>query len=151
VERLHGHRDAVYSLAFTRDEGLVSGSLDETLKYWNISSPIAGRLEGEKEDVGVGAAKGVNGPGVNDSQCTMNFIGHKDYVISVAISHDGQWIVSGSKDHGVRFWDAETAIEHCMLQGHRNAVLSVDLSPAGDVLATGSGDWQVRIWNYNTI
>ncbi|KAF8155506.1 WD40-repeat-containing domain protein [Crassisporium funariophilum] len=75
----------------------------------------------------------------------MNFTGHKDYVLSVAVSHDGAWVVSGSKDRGVQFWDSRTAIVQCMLQGHKNSVISIDLSPAGNILATGSGDWQARI------
>lgn len=85
----------------------------------------------------------------------------QDYVLSVAVSHDGQWVVSGSKDRGVQFWDSRTAIVQCMLQGHKNSgtcfpccsrmtlicviVISIDLSPAGSILATGSGDWQARI------
>jgi glucose repression regulatory protein TUP1 len=85
----------------------------------------------------------------------------QDYVLSVAVSHDGQWVVSGSKDRGVQFWDAKSAIVQLMLQGHKNSgalppidpapradslpVISIDLSPAGSVLATGSGDWQARI------
>jgi len=178
----------VYSVAFTPDaRGLVSGSLDKTLKYWDVSrlangpggrpnSPSASKrdsLNGKKD---VGTREG-------NSSCTMNFTGHKvcvgqtqcwvmsdrlaqDYVLSVAVSHDGQWVVSGSKDRGVQFWDAKTAIVQLMLQGHKNSgplssgrseppapatdsssvpVISIDLSPAGSVLATGSGDWQARI------
>lgn len=63
----------------------------------------------------------------------------------MAVSHDGAYVVSGSKDRGVQFWDAHTAVVQCMLQGHKNSVISIDLSPAGNVLATGSGDWQARI------
>jgi len=85
------------------------------------------------------------------SSCTMNFMGHKDYVLSVAVSHDGQWVVSGSKDRGVQFWDARSATVQLMLQGHKNSVISIDLSPAGSILATGSGDWQARIWSYTTV
>ncbi|KAF5371744.1 hypothetical protein D9758_003601 [Tetrapyrgos nigripes] len=161
VERLRGHRDSVYSVAFTPDgKGLVSGSLDKTLKYWDVSALMAvapGMIKGRKE----GANGSVNGPGVaggvvrkdgeKASQCTMNFTGHKDYVLSVAVSHDGQWVVSGSKDRGVQFWDSRTAIVQCMLQGHKNSVISIDLSPSGSILATGSGDWQARIWSYNTV
>ncbi|THV03736.1 WD40 repeat-like protein [Dendrothele bispora CBS 962.96] len=160
VERLRGHRDSVYSVAFTPDgNGLVSGSLDKTLKYWDVSALmssgpiIKGRKEGASGSV-------VNGPGgvssrkdgdLKQSQCTMNFTGHKDYVLSVAVSHDGQWVVSGSKDRGVQFWDSRTAILQCMLRGHKNSVLSIDLSPSGSILATGSGDWQTRIWSYGNI
>ena len=84
------------------------------------------------------------------------------------MSHDGAWVVSGSKDRGVQFWDSRTAIVQCMLQGHKNSgeflvsfcflllrqiltfppVISIDLSPAGSILATGSGDWQARICTY---
>ncbi|XP_006463192.1 hypothetical protein AGABI2DRAFT_224855 [Agaricus bisporus var. bisporus H97] len=148
VERLRGHRDSVYSVAFTPDgKGLVSGSLDKTLKYWDVSAlgggggPSAALVKRAKD--GKRDEKG--------SPCTMNFNGHKDYVLSVAVSHDGQWVVSGSKDRGVQFWDAKNAVVQCMLQGHKNSVISIDLSPAGSILATGSGDWQARIWSYSSV
>ncbi|KAL4067061.1 WD40-repeat-containing domain protein [Scleroderma yunnanense] len=143
VERLRGHRDSVYSVAFTPDgNGLVSGSLDKTLKYWDVSGLVAGGAK--RKDATANGKKDLE----KSSQCTMNFVGHTDYVLSVAVSHDGQWVVSGSKDRGVQFWDAHSATVQCMLQGHKNSVISIDLSPAGNVLATGSGDWQARIWSY---
>jgi glucose repression regulatory protein TUP1 len=156
VERLRGHRDSVYSVAFTPDgKGLVSGSLDKTLKYWDVSGLMNGGVKGRKEGAngtiasGPGSGAVVRKDGEPTSKCTMNFTGHKDYVLSVAVSHDGQWVVSGSKDRGVQFWDSKSAIVQCMLQGHKNSVISIDLSPAGNYLATGSGDWQARIWSYN--
>ncbi|KAG5635710.1 hypothetical protein H0H81_010335 [Sphagnurus paluster] len=137
LERLRGHRDSVYSVAFTPDgKGLVSGSLDKTLKYWDVSTLTGPKKEGEK-----------TGP----SPCTMDFVGHKDYVLSVAVSHDGQWVVSGSKDRCVQFWDSRTAALQFMLQGHKNSVISLDVNPAGGMLATGSGDSLARIWRYGTI
>ncbi|GBE83764.1 hypothetical protein SCP_0508200 [Sparassis crispa] len=152
VERLKGHRDSVYSVAFTPDgKGLVSGSLDKTLKYWDVR-PILRRDSSAGAVITQSSAKnGIKDGGDKGSQCTMNFTGHKDYVLSVAVSHDGQWIVSGSKDRGVQFWDAKTAVVQCMLQGHKNSVISIDLSPAGSILATGSGDWQARIWSYTAL
>ena len=39
----------------------------------------------------------------------------------MAVSHDGAWVVSGSKDRGVQFWDSRSAIVQCMLQGHKNS------------------------------
>ncbi|KAJ7735739.1 WD40-repeat-containing domain protein [Mycena metata] len=141
VERLRGHRDSVYSVVFTPDGlGVVSGSLDKTLKYWDVSGLGATKT---KKEAGV-AVKDTTG-----DKCTMNFKGHKDYVLSVAVSHDGQWIVSGSKDRGVQFWD-RTGVVHSMLQGHKNSVISIDLNPTGNLLATGSGDNLARIWSYAT-
>ncbi|KAF5310544.1 hypothetical protein D9619_008204 [Psilocybe cf. subviscida] len=149
VERLRGHRDSVYSVAFTPDgRGLVSGSLDKTLKYWDVSALTLGVSPSPKKKEGGPSTPGGSKKDEKASPCTMNFTGHKDYVLSVAVSHDGAYVVSGSKDRGVQFWDARTAIVQCMLQGHKNSVISIDLSPAGNVLATGSGDWQARIWSY---
>lgn len=45
----------------------------------------------------------------------------QDYVLSVDISPDGAWIVSGSKDRGVQFWDPRSAKAQFMLQGHKNS------------------------------
>ena len=90
-------------------------------------------------------------------------------MLSVAVSPDGAWIVSGSKDRGVRFWNPRDGQAHLSLQGHKNSgrfsvsienpltakrrsddllhltVMSVDLSPAGGLLATGGGDRKVRV------
>ena len=69
----------MYSVAFTPDaRGLVSGSLDKTLKYWDVSrlangpggrpnSPKRDSMNGKKD---VGSREG-------NSACTMNFTGHK--------------------------------------------------------------------------
>ncbi len=42
-------------------------------------------------------------------------------MLSVAVSPDGRWVVSGSKDRGVQFWDPQTAQTQFMLQGHKNS------------------------------
>jgi len=142
------------------------------LKYWDVSDLVVGRggstgggVKRRKEGTNGANESGGSGVGgavarkegdkslssVEGSQCTMDFRGHKDFVLSVAVSPDGAWVVSGSKDRSVQFWDSKTAIVQCMLKGHKNSVISTDLSPAGGILATGSGDWQARIWNYSTI
>jgi WD40 repeat protein len=39
-------------------------------------------------------------------------------VSSVAVSHDHQWVVSGSYDGSVGFWDMRTGEEQLILRGH---------------------------------
>ena len=75
-------------------------------------------------------------------------ISEQDFVLSVALTPDAQWVLSGSKDRGVQFWDPNTGITQLMLQGHKNSVISVAPSPAGNYFATGSGDMRARIWQY---
>lgn len=136
VERLEGHKDSVYSVAFSPNgKDLYSGSLDNTIKMWELSSPR-----------GVPMGNSPKG-GYNKT----TFVGHKDFVLSVSPSPDGQWLVSGSKDRCVHFWDPRTAQMQLSLQGHKNSVISVSVSPSGNLFATGSGDCRARIWSYETI
>lgn len=73
----------------------------------------------------------------------------KDFVLSVALSPDGEWVLSGSKDRGVQFWNPQTGDAQLMLQGHKNSVISVAPSPVpGGLFATGSGDMRARIWRF---
>ncbi|OAD72236.1 hypothetical protein PHYBLDRAFT_26909 [Phycomyces blakesleeanus NRRL 1555(-)] len=139
LERLEGHKDSVYSVAFMPDgNSLVSGSLDKTLKIWQL-----GTNEGRGYGVDRDRSKGP---------CKTTFVGHKDFVLSVACTPDGSWVVSGSKDRGVQFWDPRTGQTQFMLQGHKNSVISVAISPSGQpVFATGSGDNRARIWSYETL
>lgn len=137
IERLEGpagHKDSVYSVAFSpTGRELVSGSLDKTIKMWELT-PQRGLL-----------------PNTNASstgKCIRTFEGHKDYVLSVCLTPDGQWVMSGSKDRGVQFWDPNTGNAQMMLQGHKNSVISVAPCPTGHLFATGSGDMKARIWQY---
>ena len=55
METLQGHKDKVYSVAFTPDgRGLVSGSSDKTLKYWDVSR-LANALGGRPNSQSLGA------------------------------------------------------------------------------------------------
>ena len=85
----------------------------------------------------------------------------------MALTPDGEWVLSGSKDRGVQFWNPRTGDTQLMLQGHKNSgamfvlawlkfllivvhylVISVAPSPKGELFATGSGDMRARIWKY---
>ena len=83
--------------------------------------------------------------GERGSVCTLTFNGHKDLVKSMAVSHDGQWVVSGSDDKSVLFWDARNAQAQFALHGHKSFVMSADVSSTGDIFATGSYDGVTRI------
>ncbi|KAJ2822549.1 general transcription repressor [Coemansia sp. 'formosensis'] len=134
LQRIDGHKDSVYAVAFSPDgQSLLSGSLDKSLKLWDM-----GRYgpQGAQRDI---------------VACRTTLHGHKDFVLSVAYSPDGNWIVSGSKDRGVQFWDSRTQQTQCMLQGHKNSVISVAMSATQTYFATGSGDCRARIWSYENL
>ena len=110
TEGEHGHKDSVYSVAFSPGgQELVSGSLDKTIRMWRLNNGPPG--------MGNGAANGSARTG----DCLMTFEGHKDFVLSVALTPHGHWVMSGSKDRGVQFWDPQTGNAQLMLQGHKNS------------------------------
>ena len=138
-----GHKDSVYSVAFAPNgRELVSGSLDRTIKLWELGDARAGgrgrcvrTFEGHK--VSTTSGRRCRAAGID--------IDLQDFVLSVALTPDGQWVMSGSKDRGVQFWSRNGEAQ-LMLQGHKNSVISVAPSPTGGYFATGSGDMHARIW-----
>ncbi|KAI9613497.1 hypothetical protein H4Q26_010102 [Puccinia striiformis f. sp. tritici PST-130] len=103
----------------------VDAESHRTLKLWDLSTlnregnpPFTHHHNqaGKGEDVHPAerAERGENGEKITSDRgfdssrsttlCTTTLSGHKDYVLSVAVSPDGEWIMSGSKDRGVQFW-----------------------------------------------
>ena len=158
VERLRGHGDYVRSVAFTLDNrSLISGSDDEKVKRWDLTPflecearldplpPAMSSASMPTSASGRGASVPAKGIGERGSICTLTFDGHIDWVRVSAVSHDGQWVVSGSIDQCVLLWAARTAQAQCALHGHKDWVRSVDMSSTGDIFATGGFDGVTRI------
>ncbi|CAK9837126.1 transcriptional corepressor Tup12 [Schizosaccharomyces pombe] len=136
VEQLHGHEESVYSVAFSPDgKYLVSGSLDNTIKLWELQC-VSNVAPSMYKEGGI---------------CKQTFTGHKDFILSVTVSPDGKWIISGSKDRTIQFWSPDSPHSQLTLQGHNNSVISVAVSPNGHCFATGSGDLRARIWSYEDL
>ena len=86
----------------------------------------------------------------------MRLEGHNDVVKAVAVSHDGQYIVSGggepwavSNDNRVLIWDMETGEELAVCEGHSNSVTSVAFSPINNTVLSGSRDGTMRLWSWH--
>ena len=158
VERLRGHWSSVNSVTFTPDDrGLISGSDDQKVKRWDLTPflecdvrmeplPLATSFapvsaSAPERSVVVPAKEG----GERGSVCTMTFDGHMIWVQSAAVSHDGHWVISGSDDRSVLFWDARNAQAQFALHGHKISAESVDMSSTGDIFATGDYDCVTRI------
>jgi WD40 repeat protein len=95
----------------------------------------------------------------------LDLKGHEDYVLSVAMSKDGQRIVSGCRDATAKVWDAATGKELLTLKGHTVMIHSVALSPDGKRIVTAgggrfivekgvasikhddAGDGEIRVWD----
>lgn len=70
---------------------------------------------------------------------------HGDQVRDIAVSADGDWIISGSLDGVVRIGDLDGGEPHLLL-GHRGAVTTVAADPKGRWIASAGFDADVRLW-----
>jgi WD40 repeat protein len=111
--RLEGHERSVTSIAYSPDgEQLVSGSVDQTVRIWEVA---------------LGTSRVLNG--------------HTDAIMSVTFRPDGEQIASGGFENVIRLWNAAISEPiGDPLTGHSDAVLSVAYSPDGALLASGSFD-----------
>lgn len=75
--------------------------------------------------------------------------GHTSLVNSIALSPDGNTLVSGGGDNAVRLWDIKEGRLLKSFIGHNSYVLTVAFSSDGN-LASGSWDNTVKIWDLET-
>ena len=69
-------------------------------------------------------------------------------VLSIALSQDGQNIISGLSNHTVCVWNATTGeMVAGPFTGHTGPVRSVDISPDGQWVVSCSSDQTICVWN----
>ncbi len=83
---------------------------------------------------------------VQDSREKNVLRSHQGSINSVAISTDGQTIVSGGQDGTVLLWDSKGK-QLATFRGHQRPVMSVAISTDKQTIVSGSQDGTVRLWD----
>jgi WD40 repeat protein len=66
--------------------------------------------------------------------------GHRDQVLVLAVSRDGQLVASGDRNREIIVWHGETGGSLTQpIKVHTDKIISLDFYPDGEALATGSG------------
>jgi len=152
-----GHSDNVLSVAAEGDI-VASGSEDETIRLWSLSSGActavlkgAGTVRGlalRGDDLLSGSADAnVKRWSIARQICTATMTEHTDMVISVSIDDDSSIAVSGNQDGTARVWSLEDNACKATLK-HPDKVVSVRTQ--GVRIFTGCFDQNVRIWSLAT-
>jgi len=119
------HEDSVWSILFIpRQQLIISGSCDSTIKIWDTSSipfKVVKTLEG-----------------------------HQLSVISLDINASGTVLVSSSLDNIINLWDLEKYSLIKSIVAEPIDTFTTVLSPSGNELATGSHTGNVNIFDVAT-
>ncbi len=73
-----------------------------------------------------------------------------DSVYFVAISPDGNTMVSGSDDETIKVWDLATGTKKRTLSGHIDWINSVAISPDGSTMVSGDFENTIKVWDLAT-
>ena len=99
-------------------EYIVSGSFDRTLRLWDLEGNL------------------INTP----------FMGHDQFVYSVAFSPDGKRIASGGLD-GIRIWDTHGYTADKVFEAHQGEVNVAIFNSDGNYIISGGDDGSLRLWD----
>src|SRR5580704_4818742 len=73
--------------------------------------------------------------------------GHRDALLTAALSPDGKLAATGSYDQSIRLWDLSAGKESRIMNGHNGPVFDLAFDPSGRLLASASGDRTVKLWD----
>jgi serine/threonine protein kinase len=165
VGQLQGHQSWVTTVAFNpRTPTLVSGSLDDTIKVWNLQTgTLMFTLQGHPRGVnGVTiSAKGQVLVSCGDDETVRvwnltagrrlhTLKGHMRDVTSVAIGHQGWLLASGSKDKTINLWKLDKGTLIRTLIGSPAAIKAVAITPDETRVLSGGLDNKIRLWDLKT-
>ena len=171
------HAGPCTSVACSPDGSVfVTGGADKTLQVWSSLDDVADetsdartvlssssasaaarwrrRAEG-KEDVRSirSFASRASGNSKGAPEQVLRLIGHLAEVTCVAFGRDAfgaPHVASGSLDHSVMLWNAETGVHVGILTGHAAPIVDVSYSKDHTLLLSASRDRTTRLWRADT-
>jgi WD40 repeat protein len=133
LEDVRAQQADVLTLAVTPNgKMLVSSGTDAVINLYDL------RAKEERD--------GEAFPDIEKNPHPSSFIEHERQILSIAISPDGNTMVSGGLD-GIRVWSLVPRRPVYELVGLGNPVYNVSFNPNGYIVASGDDRGRVQFWN----
>ncbi|XP_051878001.1 transducin beta-like protein 3 [Pristis pectinata] len=129
----HVNTVGIISCSRLKENFIVSGSQDCTLKLWNLTKSLTTR-----------SAEKAAEPEVLRAGLTEK--AHDKDINSVVISPNDKLIATGSQDRTAKLWSSADLSLMGVFRGHKRGIWSVHFSPMDQILATSSADGTVKLW-----
>lgn len=152
--RLRGHSGAISAVHFTSDL-IVTGSVDSTLKIWNLDGACLQTREGHRGEItSVQFDTEHIASGSEDSSirvwrfneqdtASIELLGHEGPVCCLQLN--GDRLISGSVDETVKVWSISREACEQTLRGHKGPIQC--LQAHGDIVCSGSQDATIKVWS----
>jgi WD40 repeat protein len=158
------HTNIVYSLDQIDNDTMVSGSKDNTIRIWRISTGETVKIitfnvavyvirvfSIEYKLIVCGTYGGSNNLQIfnyNTGALNRTLIGHSDHVRSIEML-SGQFMASGGADQNVIIWDLFSYSIKYSLTGHTISVTCVKRL-SSNLMASGDWNGTIIVWNWLT-
>lgn len=160
IKRFESHKDKINCLSFDpMNRYLYSGSDDKTMIVWDIAKGTQVKTVSNGQPVYsiamtsdlrfiyiAGAEPKIKMYSMITNKVAKTFDGHTDIVNSLAISRNGNYMLSGSNDKTARIWDLRTGKQVRILPVDCWKVTVVAFSDDSKYAITGCNDGSVKIW-----
>jgi hypothetical protein len=170
LQTLVKHHDSITSLALSQDGSLlVSGSLDQTACVWSLKtgeclktfahsagvSCVAFLQDSDKVITGASGMGNIKDCNIRvwsikTGLCEKELVGHKEKVTGVALSRQGDCLVSSSHDKTLRVWSVESGTCLKVLSEHKSYVGGVAFSFDNQQAFSAGSDGTIRTWSLET-
>jgi len=156
---LTGHSDWVRAVAVLPDgERIVSASDDRTLRVWGLATGKEERILTVHAWIRsiIGLQDGKRVASVSDDRAMIwnldlaaveSIFCHRAEVNCIAVSPDGQLLVSGGNDRLLRVCRLAENTSTRIFKGHSAKVTALSMTPDGQGVFSASADGSVRLWD----
>lgn len=164
-QMLHGHTEAIQSVAWSADGQWIATGGFRSLKVWDattwrevksLSSSLVGNITAlafAPDNLTLFAADGEAGisgfihrVAFTEGKLLSTWKAHEDTIYGLRLSSNGELLASGAADKLAKLWQAADAKLIGTYEGHTSHVLAVAFNKDASQLATAGADKEVKVW-----